>query len=277
MTMNLNGDLVLVGAGKMGGALLIGLLESGLDPARVIVQDPNPPADIKNALAKFAVTAQAEPAAHGKPAAVVILAVKPQMISGVLPAVAKKFIGDNTLVISVAAGITLSQMHEQAGERAALVRAMPNTPASIGEGMTVCCPCQHVTPDQKALCTRLLQTVGAVAWIDDEQDMDAVTAVSGSGPAYVFHMVESLARAGVDAGLDPALSEQLARQTVLGAGALLKAAPESATTLRQNVTSPNGTTAAALEVLMHNENGLTSLLKEAVTAATHRSRDLAKR
>jgi pyrroline-5-carboxylate reductase len=189
-----------------------------------------------------------------------------------LPALAP-MIGPATVVVSIMAGRTLRFLAGALQHADALVRAMPNTPAAIGRGITVAVPL-HVSETQRDLAHRLLMATGTVEWVTDEALMDAVTAVSGSGPAYVFLLAEALAQAGVAAGLPPLLAEQLARETVAGAGELLHRSALDAATLRENVTSPGGTTAAALDVLMH-EDGLPPLLKKAVAAATERSRKLA--
>jgi len=263
-----SGLVMLVGAGKMGGALLEGWLRLGLDPAKVAVIEPNPSAQI-SALAARGL--RLNPGAASRADAVVI-AVKPQAAEQAVPAVARN-IGAATLVVSIMAGRTLQFLSGALGTAAALVRAMPNTPAAIGRGITVAVT-RNVSAAQRDLADRLLAATGAVEWIDDEALMDAVTAVSGSGPAYVFLLAEALAQAGAAAGLPRHLAENLARETVAGSGELLHRSPLDAATLRENVTSPGGTTAAALAVLM-GENGLAALLDRAVAAATARSRELA--
>jgi pyrroline-5-carboxylate reductase len=262
---------VLVGAGKMGGALLDGWLTLGLDPKSVAVLEPQPSPDM-TALAARGLRLNPEADAIGN-AAAVVLAVKPQMAPQVVPTLAS-LIGASTVVVSIMAGRTLAFLEQALPTRTAVVRAMPNTPAAIGRGITVAAPNARVSASQRDLVQALLSATGAVEWIADEALMDAVTAVSGSGPAYVFLLAESLARAGVAAGLPAALAATLARATVAGAGELLHRSPLEAATLRQNVTSPGGTTAAALEVLMA-DNGLDPLLGKAVAAATRRSRELA--
>jgi pyrroline-5-carboxylate reductase len=264
------GPVALVGAGKMGGAMLEGWLALGLDPKQALVIDPNPAPEI-SVLAGRGVVLNPPRAAMPK-ARVVILAVKPQVAAEVLPAVLP-LVGADTVVVSVMAGKTLAFL-DSALPGAALVRAMPNTPASIGRGITVAVPNRKVTPAQKKIAHDLLAATGAVEWIDDEALMDAVTAVSGSGPAYIFHLTEALAKAGVVAGLPPQLAETLARATVAGSGELLHRSPHHPAILRQNVTSPGGTTAAALNVLMAPD-GLEALMTKAVAAATKRSRELA--
>ena len=202
-----------------------------------------------------------------------MVAVKPQVMDEVFPPLGR-LARKNTVVLSVAAGRRIDGLEQYVPPDTAVVRAMPNTPASIGRGITVAVGNKHLTPAQRETCDALLRAVGEVAWITDEGLMDAVTAVSGSGPAYVFYLAECLAKAGIDAGLPAELAEQLARWTVAGAGELLHRSDLSAATLRQNVTSPNGTTFAALQVLM-GEDGLARLMREAVAAAARRSRELA--
>ncbi len=262
------GTVVLAGAGKMGGAMLTGWLAGGLDPARVVVIEPMPSAEITALVAKGV---HLNPVAAA-PAETVILAVKPQMFREAGPAL-RPWVSDTTLVLSIMAGTTIASLQAVVG--GAVVRAMPNTPAAIGRGITVAVPAAKVSAAQRALTDALLRATGAVEWVDDEALMDAVTAVSGSGPAYVFLLAEELARAGIAAGLPEALAVKLARDTVSGAGELLRVSDLPAGTLRQNVTSPGGTTAAALSVLM-GANGFQPLLERAVAAATARSKELAK-
>jgi pyrroline-5-carboxylate reductase len=274
MSFTFDGPLLLVGAGKMGSALLEGLMAKGLDPRRVRVQEPAPSPEIEALLARHGISAEAEVGPLAEPPGVIIVAVKPQVMDQVFPAAAK-LAGPATLVISIAAGRTLASFEAYLAVKAPVVRAMPNTPASIGRGITVCVANAHVTPAGRALCGALLAAVGEVAWVDEEARMDAVTAVSGSGPAYVFLLAECLEKAAVAAGLDAALARQLARATVAGAGELLSRSADDAAVLRTNVTSPGGTTAAALKVLM-SEGGLEELMKRAVLAAEGRSRELAQ-
>jgi pyrroline-5-carboxylate reductase len=267
---DLSGLLLLVGAGKMGGALLDGWLRSGLDPAKIAVIEPNPAPQIA-ALADRGVQLNPDVADLNHVSAVVI-AVKPQIADQAMAAIAPT-IGASTLVVSIMAGRTLQFLSSSLKNAGALVRAMPNTPAAIGRGITVAVPLR-ASDVQRNLAHRLLAPTGTVAWVEDETLMDAVTAVSGSGPAYVFLLAEALAQAGVAAGLPQHLAEKLARETVAGAGELLHRSALDAATLRENVTSPGGTTAAALEVLM-GKDGLADLMKRAVAAATERSRKLA--
>lgn len=264
------GTLLLVGAGRMGGALLEGWLGLGLDPARVAVIEPQPSEALRTLTARGL---RLNPAAtRNAPAGVVVLAVKPQTAPEAVPALAAH-VATDTLVVSIMAGRTLGFL-EGALPGTAAVRAMPNTPAAIGRGITVAVANARVSAEQRALAHTLLAAVGAVEWVEDERLLDAVTAVSGSGPAYVFLLAECLAEAGVAAGLPAPLAMRLARETVAGSGELLHRSPLDPATLRENVTSPGGTTAAALEVLMGRE-GLASLMRAAVDAATRRSRELA--
>jgi pyrroline-5-carboxylate reductase len=202
----------------------------------------------------------------------VVLAVKPQNAAETLPLYAR--FAPDAVMLSIMAGRTLSGMTGLLGERAAIVRAMPNTPAAVRQGITVCCPNQAVTEAQRALCDSLLAAIGSVAWVEDEALIDPVTAVSGSGPAYVFLLAELMEQAAIEQGIPPALARQLARETVSGSGALLAASPEETAQLRKNVTSPGGTTAAALAVLM-DPAALPAALSRAIAAATQRSRELA--
>ena len=268
----LDGVLVLAGAGKMGGALLSGWLTRGLDPARVIVQDPAPPPEVRALLEAHGIVSRSTLDPSMPPPAVLLMAVKPQVMDAVFPPLAR-LAAQETLVVSIAAGRKIAAFERHLAPGTAVVRAMPNTPAAIGSGITVCVGNAHVTPRQKAVCDALLGAVGEVAWVDDETLMDAVTAVSGSGPAYVFLLAECLAEAGVAAGLSDRLAGQLARATVSGAGELLRRSDLDPSVLRQNVTSPGGTTAAALSVLMA-PSGLSELLTKAVAAAAKRSREL---
>ena len=266
--------ILLVGCGKMGGAMLGGWRDSGVK------------ADLIKSVEPVAEMAAAARAAHGievvsdlgvlDPAfapRVVVFAVKPQVMNEVVPPYGR-FTGPDTVFLSIAAGKSIASLAERLGEQAAIVRAMPNTPAAIGRGIAVMCPNDAVTATQRDACHALLLAVGDVEVIEDEALLDAVTAVSGSGPAYVFLLIECLAAAAVEAGLPGDLADRLALATVSGAGALAAQSPESAETLRRNVTSPHGTTQAALDVLMADD-GLKPLLVRAVAAAARRSRELA--
>jgi len=267
---NIAGTVVLAGAGKMGGAMLWGWLAQGLDAKSVVVIEPHATDDIRALLAK-GVRLNPLPKDVADVAALVI-ALKPQAFREAAPGL-KPFATPATLVVSIMAGTTIAGIAEACG--GSVVRAMPNTPAAIGRGITVAVAANNVGAAQRALADSLLRATGSVEWVEDEGLMDAVTAVSGSGPAYVFLLAEELARAGVEAGLPEALASKLARETVAGSGELLHRSELSSATLRQNVTSPGGTTAAALEVLM-GPDGTRSLLTRAVAAATRRSKELAK-
>ena len=259
--------ILLVGLGKMGGAMLAGWRERGLAPSVAVdpTLPPSPGPEVTVVADAAAIPAGFKPAA-------IVLAVKPQNAAETLPLYAR-FAGD-AVMLSIMAGRTLSGMRSLLGENAAIVRAMPNTPAAVRQGVTVACPGPGVSAAQRALCDTLLAAIGSVAWVDDEGLIDAVTAVSGSGPAYVFLLAELMEQAGLEQGLPPALARQLARETVSGSGALLAASAEDAAQLRKNVTSPGGTTAAALSVLMESD-AMPAALSKAIAAATKRSRELA--
>lgn len=268
-----DGVIVLAGAGKMGAALLTGWIERGIDPKRLIIQDPAPSTDLAALIARHAIRCETAVAALSTPPSIVIVAVKPQVIDQVFPALGR-LCGPNTVTLSIAAGKSLASFERHLPPQSAVVRAMPNTPASIGRGITGVIANRHTTSEQRALCDRLLSAVGDVVWLEDEQSLDAVTAVSGSGPAYVFLLVEVMAEAGRRAGLDADVAARLARQTVAGAGEMLVRATTDPAILRQNVTSPGGTTAAALAVLMREPDGLQSLMTAAIEAAQKRGREL---
>jgi pyrroline-5-carboxylate reductase len=266
-----NAGLLLVGCGKMGGAMLSGWLDAPDAPAPVAVVEPNLAAvPVRPGLGVVADAAALDP---GFRPAAIVFATKPQGMDTVAP-VYRRFAADGALAISIAAGRTIAFFQSHLGAGAAIVRAMPNTPAQVGRGITVACANARVTPAQRALADRLLAAVGEVGWVEDAALIDAVTAVSGSGPAYVFLLAECMAEAGRAAGLPSELATRLARATVSGAGELLHRPPERAAQLRKNVTSPNGTTAAALDVLMAPD-GFQPLLTRAIAAATRRSRELA--
>lgn len=260
--------LVLLGCGKMGSALLEGWLKRGVPASAVWVLDPHPSDWLKAQGVNLNAPLPAAPA-------IVLIAVKPQMMGAALPQL-EAMGGGGTLFLTVAAGTRIATYEAVLGDRTPLVRAMPNTPAAIGRGITAICGNAHATGDDLALAEELLSAVGQVVRLEGEHQMDAVTAVSGSGPAYVFHLIETLAAAGEAEGLSPALALQLARATVGGAGALAEAAGESPAQLRVNVTSPGGTTAAALAVLMDEARGFPALLRAAVHAAAERGRELGK-
>ncbi len=269
----MKGPVVLVGAGKMGGALLDGWLALGIDPGQLVAIDPNLPAELATALAAKGVSAN--PAYDTlPPAGVLILAVKPQVAPAVIASV-RALVGPETVVVSIMAGRTIGFMQEALSQRTAVIRTIPNTPAAIGHGITVAVANAAVTPAQREAASALLGAVGPVEWVEDEALMDVATAVSGSGPAYVFLLAEALGQAGAAAGLPADLADRLARATISGAGALLAQSGIAPGTLRQNVTSPGGTTAAALAVLMDEATGFGPLLTRAVADATRRSHELA--
>ena len=267
---DLHGSIALAGAGKMGGAMLTGWLAQGLEPARVVVIEPQPSGEI-SALTAQGIRLNPSPKDIGEVDTLVV-AVKPQSFREAGAAL-KAFTGSSTLVVSIMAGTPIAALEAVVG--GSVVRAMPNTPAAIGRGITVAVAAKNVSAAQRAVADALLRATGSVEWVEQESLMDAVTAVSGSGPAYVFLLAEELARAGVAAGLPAELATRLARETVSGSGELLHRSELSSATLRQNVTSPGGTTAAALEILMGGD-GMQKLLNRAVAAATQRSKDLAK-
>ena len=260
--------LVLLGCGKMGTALLTGWMSAGLPAASVWVIEPNPTDWLKTSGVHLNAGVPASPA-------VALLAVKPQMMGAALPAL-RALGGGGTLFVSIAAGTTIASFEAALGPGTPIVRTMPNTPAMVGRGITAICGNTHATPDDLALARALMAAVGEVVDLAGEHQIDAVTAVSGSGPAYVFHLIEAMAAAGEAQGLPPGIAMQLARATVCGAGELAHRSPDTAAQLRVNVTSPGGTTAAALGVLMDPDTGLTPLLQRAVKAAADRGRDLGK-
>lgn len=265
------GPVMLVGAGKMGLALARGWLDAGLPPNNLLLVDPNPSEAARELAEDFGLSIAGE--AVGLQPNVLVLAIKPQIIDPVLASLAP-VIGSQTLAISIAAGIDIGRL-SRGLDMGRIVRTMPNTPAQIGKGITGAVAGPDVGPQGRAMAEALLQAAGPVVWFEDEAQLDAVTAVSGSGPAYVFHLVEALAEAGRRQGLSDAVAEQLARQTVIGSAALLEADPAPPSVLRQNVTSPNGTTAAGLGVLM-GEDGLTELIVRTVEAARRRSEELGR-
>ncbi|MFT4000212.1 MAG: pyrroline-5-carboxylate reductase [Rhizobium sp.] len=266
-----SGPIVLIGAGNMGGALLTGWLKNGVPGSSVIVADPNPAEPMRKMIADAGASHVTE-APAGVKAGVLFIAVKPQVLDAVLPAF-KSVVGEGTVVVSIAAGKTLSSLEKHLGDLA-MVRAMPNTPAMVGRGVTGAFANARTSERQRQLVQNLLKVSGPVEWVPGEADIDAVTAVSGSGPAYVFYLVECMAEAGRKLGLQADLAMRLARETVAGAGELLHQSPDDASRLRQNVTSPGGTTAAALGVLMA-EDGMQPLFDAALEAARKRAQELA--
>lgn len=271
MIPSLSGPIVLIGAGNMGGAMALGWVKSGIPGSSIIAADPNPPEAMRERLGNAGVVFAGEPPV-GVTASVIFVAVKPQVMDKVLPAY-RSLIGKDTIVVSIAAGKTLAFLEQHLGS-APMVRAMPNTPAMIGRGVTGAFANDSVTDVQRALVHAMLEVSGPVEWVETEALIDAVTALSGSGPAYVFLLVECMAEAGRKLGLPADLAMRLARATVSGAGELLHQSPGEAAELRRNVTSPGGTTAAALAVLMA-EGGMQPLFDEAIKAARDRARELA--
>lgn len=264
-------SLVLMGAGKMGGAMLEGWLHAGLTGAALTVLDPNAD-EALGALASRHGFRLNPPLAGITPPDVLVLGIKPQMLDAAAPALAG-LAGPGTLVISILAGKTIANLEARAPGARAFVRAMPNLPASVQRGVTGVAASAAVTQAQRAMTTALLSGIGQVEWVPGEEFIDAVTAVSGSGPAYVFFLVECLTEAGIAAGLPADVASRLARGTIEGAGELLHRSPLDPAILRQNVTSPGGTTAAALDVLMA-ENGMRPLMRRAVAAARQRAAEL---
>ena len=258
--------LVLLGCGKMGGAMLAGWLDGGLPAKSVYVLDPYPSDWLKASGVHLNTPLPDAPA-------IVLIAVKPQMMAEALPVLTPLGNGD-TIFLSVAAGTSITHYEAVLGTQTPIIRAMPNTPAAIARGITAIIGNAHAPAAAMDLAEGLLSAVGQVVRLDSEAQMDAVTGLSGSGPAYVFHMIECMAAAGEAQGLDPELAMKLAMTTVAGAGALAMESDDSPTQLRINVTSPNGTTQAGLEVLMDATTGLPPLIRKTVAAATNRSKEL---
>jgi len=266
------GPLLLVGAGKMGMALLDGWLENGLSKDDVLVVEPSEAG--RDALAAKGISAIQSPDERllEKPFRALILAVKPQMMADVLPAY-RTVIDQGALLLSIAAGTSIERFEAVFGGNAAVIRVMPNTPAAIGQGVSAVVANAKASDEQGALAEALMLAVGEVHWLDDEEQMHGVTAMSGGGPAYVFLLIETLAKAGIKSGLPEKLAWPMARATVIGSGALAAASEEEAAILRKNVTSPGGTTQAALGVLMA-EDGVQPMFDRAIAAGAQRSRDL---
>jgi len=265
--------LLLVGCGKMGGAMLRGWLARGMQAKNAVVVEPVPVA--MGDIAGIGIVHAATPTGIAKDFApdVLVLAVKPQFMDEAIDHYAR-FIRPEVLVLSIAAGKTIDYFRRHLGTKAAIVRAMPNTPAAIGRGISVAVADKPVTKAQRDLADTLLAACGEVAWVGDEDLINPVTALSGGGPAYVFLLMEVLAEAGRKAGLPADLATRLARVTVSGAGELARLSPETAAQLRHNVTSPKGTTLEALKILLADD-GIQPLFDRAIAAATRRSRELA--
>ncbi|OUS14649.1 pyrroline-5-carboxylate reductase [Rhodospirillales bacterium 47_12_T64] len=268
------GTLLLIGCGKMGGAMLQGWLDRGLSGSQVTIVDPSAKASYMTPFKDQGVRAveNLSDIEDGLSPALVMFAIKPQMMDDAIGDYLR-FVRPDTVFLSVVAGKKISFYEDNLGAEAAIVRTMPNTPAAVSRGMTVLFANPNVSDEQKIVCQEFMAAVGETAWLDNEDQIDAVTGVSGSGPAYIFLMAECLAQAGVDAGLPEELARKLAHTTVSGAGELIRQSDDTPTQLRINVTSPNGTTQAALEVLMADD-GLQPILTKAVAAATNRSRAL---
>jgi pyrroline-5-carboxylate reductase len=262
-------SILLVGCGRMGSAMLSGWREQGLAASMAV--DPAPGAT-SSAGPDLIVVPDVGAVPDGFAPAAVVVAVKPQNAAETLP-LYRRYAG-KAVFLSIMAGRTIGGIRMLLGDSAAIVRAMPNTPAAVRQGVTVACPGVGVDTAQRGLCERLLQAIGVVAWVDDEGLLDPVTAVSGSGPAYVFLLAELMEQAAIEQGIPADLARLLARQTVAGSGALLAASSDDAAALRVAVTSPGGTTERALAVLMASD-ALPAALSRAIAAATQRSRELA--
>lgn len=273
MSLSLNKPILVIGGGKMGSALIEGWLEAGLDPKLVFVVEPD--AERRRLMARSGIQAVADRPdvpADLSPEAIMI-AIKPQHFDAVLPAY-RDLAGVGTMILSIAAGRLIAGIEAFFGEDHAVVRAMPNTPAAIGRGITVLCANPATQEPQRALATGLLAAVGETIWVEAEDLMHAVTALSGGGPAYAFLLVETLARAGSSLGLPDDMAMRLARRTIEGSGALMASSEKPASILRAEVTSPGGTTQAALRVLM-GDHGFQELCDKALAEAEKRSRELA--
>jgi pyrroline-5-carboxylate reductase len=263
--------LILIGAGKMGAAMLEGWLATGMRGEDIAILDPHATKEVAATAKAYGIQFNA-PLGHIPRASAIVLAVKPQSLDAVAP-VLQALIHPGALLLSILAGKSIADLSQRLAGEFSIVRAMPNLPASVRRGVTAAVANRLVSPGQRTMANALLRAVGKVEWLGDERLIDAVTAVSGSGPAYVFHLVEALAAAGAAAGLPSPLAERLARATVEGAGEMLYKSDLPPGILRQNVTSPGGTTAAALEVLM-GEGGLTPLMRKTVAAAKRRAEEL---
>ncbi len=264
--------LLLIGCGKMGGAMLKGWLLAGLAGEAVWIVEPNNQGQIPDVVPAAQIADDGAKLPDDLKPRLIVIAVKPQMMGDALPHIARLG-GDGTAVLSIAAGVRSARFQEVFGAETVIIRAMPNTPAAIGKGISAIVKNDRADAPLRDLCEALMRACGDVIWVGSEDDLDYVTGVSGSGPAYVFHMVEAMAKAGEAAGLPADTAMKLARATIIGAGALLEQTGEDAATLRKNVTSPHGTTQAALEVLMP-EQALTDLMTRTVQAAVKRSKEL---
>ena len=269
----LDGRLVLIGAGKMGTAMLQGWLDAGIGADRVTIFDPSPPPETMALIKEHSISHNPEVGSVDAVEAILV-AVKPQVVDEVLPAMADLARG-KPLVVSVVAGKTIAAFRQHFGEDIPVIRTIPNTPAAVGRGITAMAASDGVSPQQSELATALLASLGEVVTVPEEAMIDACTAISGSGPAYIFYMTECMTAAAQELGLPPDIAEQLARATVAGAGELMRATGTPASVLRENVTSPNGTTYAALQVLMADSDGMKQLMARATAQAEKRSRELA--
>ncbi len=266
--------IALAGCGKMGSAMVRAWINSNIAD-HIYILDPNglPPELLGDSHITYCAN-EAIFLGYATEWDILVIAIKPQSMDEFCAAI-KTHLPPQTPVLSIAAGRTIASFQSHFGTVQPIIRSMPNTPASIGKGMTVACAAPNVTEQAKQIANSLLSALGIAEWINDETSLDAVTAVSGSGPAYVFYLIETLVKAGCAAGLDPDFADRLARQTVMGSSALAQEMHDvPAAILRENVTSPNGTTAAALEVLMNGE--FQTLITDAVAKATVRSRELSK-
>ncbi|MEP3431031.1 MAG: pyrroline-5-carboxylate reductase [Roseibium sp.] len=272
MTFSKERPFLLVGAGKMGGAMLAGWMADGIDPSSIVVCDPKLSPDMESLLKQHGIR-HVTSVPDDLIASIILIAVKPQMMDAVLPGL-KSAVQPDTLILSVAAGTPVSKFLSVFSD-IPVARCMPNTPAMVKRGITAVYPTDLVSEPQKQTIARLLSAVGKVVWLDEESQIDLVTGVSGSGPAYVFFLAEALSEAGKVAGLPEELAHELAVATVSGAGELMHQSGDHPSILRKNVTSPNGTTAAALDVLMHVD-GLQPVMTEAVAAAVKRAKELAE-
>ena len=266
--------LLLIGCGKMGSALLDGWLRNGLPGAAITIVEPSPADALRDTAAAEGIELLSGADQVTRTPGAVLAAIKPQMMAQIMPGMAERF-GAAPLYVSIAAGTPVRFFENTVGTGARVIRVMPNTPSAVGKGASALIANAAATADDRAQATALMEAVGSAVWLEHESQMDAVTGVSGSGPAYVFHMIEALAAAGEAEGLSAELALALARQTVFGAAALAEASDEDAAQLRRNVTSPGGTTAAGLDVLANQTGGLTDLMQRTVAAAAARSRELA--
>jgi pyrroline-5-carboxylate reductase len=268
-----NTILSFIGGGNMAGSLIGGLITDGWNPSSIRVADTDT-RQLERLSQRFPIKTTSDNNHAVKGADVVVLAVKPQVMEGVTQALAASISKERPLVISIAAGIPEAALRQWLGDKTAIVRCMPNTPAMVQSGATGMYANPFVTDEQRSIAESILRAVGIVIWVDDEAMMDAVTALSGSGPAYIFLFIEALQASGRELGLAEETAYLLALQTVFGAAKMALESPEDATTLRQRVTSPGGTTERAIHAF--HEGGFENLVSKALHAAAERSRELAK-